>query len=74
MKRVLVSVGVFAAIAAAAVGTATAEAPQQANVRPVADASSGSSDLFGKLLLALASGSAAECDGVMLDVCTPIPA
>lgn len=41
---------------------------------PVADASAGSSDVIGNLLHALSTGSAAECDGVMLDVCVPIPA
>ncbi|MFC9661504.1 hypothetical protein ACFVJ5_14810 [Nocardia sp. NPDC127606] len=76
MKRVLASVGIFAAVTAASAGMATAEsdlAPQRSDVGLVAEASPGSSDLVGNLLRALSTGSAAECDGVMLDVCVPLP-
>ncbi|MFD3706333.1 hypothetical protein ACFWUP_24600 [Nocardia sp. NPDC058658] len=71
MKRILVGAGVFAAMMAATTGMAVADpAPEQ--VRVVADASTGSSDLVGHLLRALSTGSAAECDGIMLDACVPV--
>ncbi|MFF2397550.1 hypothetical protein ACWFRF_33420 [Nocardia sp. NPDC055165] len=76
MKRVLAGVGIFAAVMVASAGMATADsglAPQRSDVELVAEASPGSSDLVGNLLRALSSGSAAECDGVMLDVCVPLP-
>jgi hypothetical protein len=77
MKRVLASVGIFAAVTAASAAMATADsdlAPQRSDVELVAEASPVSSDLVGNLLRALSTGSAAECDGVMLDVCVPLPA
>ncbi|MFC8386215.1 hypothetical protein [Nocardia sp. NPDC056952] len=78
MKRILLSASIFGAIIAAATGPATADAvagadTAQAKIQLVAEASPGSSDLVGNLLRALSSGSAAECDGVMLDVCVPLP-
>ncbi|MFD3464083.1 hypothetical protein ACFWVM_30590 [Nocardia fluminea] len=79
MKRILLSASIFGAIVAAATGPATADVAAgpgtaQAKVQLVAEASSGSGDLVGNLLHALSTGSAAECDGIMLDVCTPLPA
>ncbi|MGW5921470.1 hypothetical protein ACWFPY_20990 [Nocardia fluminea] len=74
MKRVLAGVGIFAAVMVASAGMATADsAPQRSDVELVAEASPVSSDLVGNLLRALSTGSAAECDGVMLDVCVPLP-
>ncbi|MEV6660070.1 hypothetical protein [Nocardia fluminea] len=79
MKRILLSASIFGAILATAVAPATADTAVRpdagpATIQSIADASSGSSDLLGALLLALSTGSAQECDGVMLDACVPLPA
>ncbi|TCJ94481.1 hypothetical protein [Nocardia alba] len=76
MKRILLSASIFGAISATAVGPATADVAVRPDAEPaaIAEASSGSSNLLGALLLALSSGSAQKCDGIMLDVCVPLPA
>lgn len=78
MKRVLASASILTAIMAASTGMATADSAPggfgQAGVAQIAEPSAGSSDVLGNLLNALSTGSAAECDGVMLDACVPLSA
>ncbi|MGW6426267.1 hypothetical protein ACWF82_26640 [Nocardia sp. NPDC055053] len=78
MKRVLASASIFTAIMAATTGMAMADADSalgdQVGLAQIAEPSAGSSDLLGNVLNALSTGSAAECDGVMLDACVPLPA
>ncbi|MFC4374432.1 hypothetical protein ACFO5K_09980 [Nocardia halotolerans] len=74
MKRILLSASIFGAIIAAGAGQASAEAaPRTDAAVQVAEASSGSGDLIGSVLNALTTGSAQECDGVVLDACVQLP-
>ncbi|WP_278265033.1 hypothetical protein [Nocardia sp. AG03] len=80
MKRVLAGAAIAAGIITTGSGLAAAtveQAPQQARIAQVADASTGSSDQVKAqillLLAALASGSAQPCDGIQMDVCIPDP-
>ncbi len=80
MKRVLVGASILAAFMTTATGMAAADSQPSNSIagaeiaQTVADASSGSSDLLGALLLGLSSGSDQECPGVELDTCVPIGA
>ncbi|MEV0687844.1 hypothetical protein AB0I35_28655 [Nocardia sp. NPDC050378] len=64
MKRVLAGAGICAAMTVIGMGTAAAD--------DGAAATGSASTLPVLLLNALSSGSAQPCDGIMLDVCTPI--
>ncbi|MFE3545094.1 hypothetical protein ACFXK0_19210 [Nocardia sp. NPDC059177] len=81
MKRVLASAGICAAIMTATTGMAAANAQlspqiyaQPAAVEQIAGPVGSTEDFPGVALLrALGLGSSQPCDGIQLDMCSPLP-